>query len=278
MSALNNHFSKQNFRPILQILGLSVFLSLSACNFNQESAPIQTGETSSIPRQEDGVNTGNVTPTNPPVYNPGNGQTYTVKQSEGLYRIGVNLGIYYKDLARWNNISEPYSLEVGQVLRLTPPNNQTAYTPAPAAVTPPSPSAVSTPSPSPTNSSSAPKKNTNWLWPTAGSLTKAFSASTKGIDIAGKMGQSVIAVEDGVVAYSGAGIRGYGNLIIIRHDKTYLTAYAHNRKLLVKENQSVKKGQLIAEMGDSDTDKPKLHFEVREYGKPVDPIPYLQKK
>jgi lipoprotein NlpD len=91
------------------------------------------------------------------------------------------------------------------------------------------------------------------------------------------MGQSVIAVEDGMVAYSGAGIRGYGNLIIIRHDKTYLTAYAHNRKLLVKENQSVKKGQLIAEMGNSDTDKPKLHFEVREYGKPVDPMPYLKK-
>jgi lipoprotein NlpD len=255
---------------------LSVFLSVSACSFNQESAPIQTGETSTVPRQEDGVNTGNTTPTNPPAYNASNGQTYTVKQSEGLYRIGVNLGIYYKDLARWNNIPEPYSLEVGQVLRLTPPNNDSTYTP-PAVAQPNSSATTSNPSPSTPSSSSAAKKTTNWLWPTAGSVTKGFSASTKGIDIAGTMGQSVIAVEDGVVAYSGAGIRGYGNLIIIRHDKTYLTAYAHNRKLLVKENQSVKKGQLIAEMGNSDTDKPKLHFEVREYGKPVDPMPYLKK-
>jgi len=277
MSPFYPHFSKQNFRPILQILGLSVFLSVSACSFNQESAPIQTGETSTVPRQEDGVNTGNTTPTNPPAYNASNGQTYTVKQSEGLYRIGVNLGIYYKDLARWNNIPEPYSLEVGQVLRLTPPNNDSTYTP-PVAAQPNSGATTSNPSPSTPSSSSAAKKTTNWLWPTAGSVTKGFSASTKGIDIAGTMGQSVIAVEDGVVAYSGAGIRGYGNLIIIRHDKTYLTAYAHNRKLLVKENQSVKKGQLIAEMGNSDTDKPKLHFEVREYGKPVDPMPYLQKQ
>ncbi|MBY0346288.1 MAG: peptidoglycan DD-metalloendopeptidase family protein [Neisseriaceae bacterium] len=263
-------------RPILQILGLSVFLNLSACSFNQESAPIQPGETSTVPRQEDGVNANIPPQINPPISNLGNGQTYTVKQSEGLYRIGVNLGIYYKDLARWNNIQEPYSLEVGQVLRLTPPNNEVPYTP-PTVVYQTTPNAgTSNPSPNVASPSSTAKKNTNWLWPTMGGVTKQFSTSTKGIDIAGKMGQNVIAVEDGIVAYSGAGIRGYGNLIIIRHDKTYLTAYAHNRKLLVKENQSVKKGQLIAEMGDSDTDKPKLHFEVREYGKPVDPIPYLK--
>lgn len=272
MTPLNIHITKKKRPPLLKIFGLSIFLSLSACSFNQEPVPIQKGESSTISPQEDGVGTG--MSTNPPVSNTNNGQTYIVKQSEGLYRIGVNLGIYYKDLARWNNISEPYSLAIGQVLRLTPPNNGTAYTP-PVSVAQNNVSTASKPVPSTTSTSSVSQKTTKWLWPTAGSVTKGFTTSSKGIDIAGKMGQSVIAVEGGTVAYSGAGIRGYGNLIIIRHNSTYLTAYAHNRKLLVKENQSVKKGQLIAEMGDSDTDKPKLHFEVRKYGKPVDPIPHL---
>ncbi|AXK39446.1 peptidoglycan DD-metalloendopeptidase family protein [Crenobacter cavernae] len=116
---------------------------------------------------------------------------------------------------------------------------------------------------------------TDWIWPTQGKVMRGFSDSNKGIDIAGKSGQPVLAVGGGKVVYSGAGLRGYGKLIIIKHDKTYLTAYAHNSQLLVKEGQDVKKGQKIAEMGNSDADQVKLHFEVRRFGKPVDPTQYL---
>jgi lipoprotein NlpD len=114
-----------------------------------------------------------------------------------------------------------------------------------------------------------------WIWPTKGKVLEGFTESTKGIDIAGKPGQSVTASAAGKVVYSGAGLRGYGKLIIIKHNNTYLSAYAHNNKLLVKEGQTVTKGQQIAEMGNSDTSLVKLHFEIRKNGKPVDPLKYL---
>ena len=103
-------------------------------------------------------------------------------------------------------------------------------------------------------------------------------AKNKGLDIAGRAGDAVIASADGRVVYAGAGLRGYGNLIILKHNNTFLTAYAHNQTLLVKEDQTVKKGQKIAEMGNSDSDKVKLHFEIRRQGKPVDPAKYLPPK
>ncbi|MGH8685337.1 MAG: peptidoglycan DD-metalloendopeptidase family protein, partial [Nitrosospira sp.] len=114
-----------------------------------------------------------------------------------------------------------------------------------------------------------------WIWPVKGKLLEAFSESTKGIDIAGKSGQSVSASAAGKVVYSGAGLRGYGKLIIIKHNSTYLSAYAHNNKLLVKEGQTVTKGQKIAEMGNTDANLVKLHFEIRKNGKPVDPMKHL---
>lgn len=117
-----------------------------------------------------------------------------------------------------------------------------------------------------------------WIWPTQGKLVEGFSDSNKGLDISGKLGQAVVAVADGSVVYSGAGLRGYGKLIIIKHDKTFLTAYAHNSQILVKEGQTVKKGQKIAEMGNTDAERVKLHFEVRRFGKPVDPTQYLDKQ
>jgi lipoprotein NlpD len=117
-----------------------------------------------------------------------------------------------------------------------------------------------------------------WLWPTQGKVLEGFSDKNKGIDIAGKLGQPVVAVANGSVVYSGTGLRGYGKLIIIKHDKTFLTAYAHNSQILVKEGQVVKKGQKIAEMGNTDADQVKLHFEVRRFGKPVDPTQYLDKQ
>jgi lipoprotein NlpD len=114
-----------------------------------------------------------------------------------------------------------------------------------------------------------------WIWPAKGRLLEGFSEATKGIDIAGKAGEPVTASAGGKVVYSGAGLRGYGKLIIIKHNNTYLSAYAHNDKLLVKEGQTVVKGQKIGEMGSTDTDLVKLHFEIRKNGKPVDPLKHL---
>ena len=119
-------------------------------------------------------------------------------------------------------------------------------------------------------------EDVGWIWPAQGSLIAGFDeAKNKGLDIGGKVGEPIIAAADGRVVYAGAGLRGYGNLIILKHNNTYLTAYAHNQTLLVKEDQSVQKGQKIAEMGNSDADRAKLHFEIRRQGKPVDPARYL---
>src|SRR5439155_10826617 len=117
-----------------------------------------------------------------------------------------------------------------------------------------------------------------WIWPTSTGdpvIAGFDEEKNKGIDIGGKPGDAVVAAADGRVVYAGAGLRGYGNLIILKHNNTYLTAYAHNQQLLVKEDQSVQKGQKIAEMGNSDADRVKLHFEIRRQGKPVDPARYL---
>lgn len=119
----------------------------------------------------------------------------------------------------------------------------------------------------------------NWAWPAGGKSIAGFNEATnKGVDIAGKLGEPVLAAADGKVVYSGSGLRGYGKLVIIKHDATFLSAYAHNNNILVKEGQSVTRGQKIAEMGNSDTDQVKLHFEIRRQGKPVDPTQYLPKR
>jgi len=115
----------------------------------------------------------------------------------------------------------------------------------------------------------------DWIWPTNGNLTSSFSANSKGLKISGQVGQAIVATAAGEVVYSGNGLRGYGNLIIIKHNDALLSAYAHNSKLLVKEGEVVTQGQVIAEMGSTDTDKPQLHFEIRRHGKPVDPLEFL---
>ncbi|WP_374605043.1 peptidoglycan DD-metalloendopeptidase family protein [Niveibacterium sp.] len=118
-----------------------------------------------------------------------------------------------------------------------------------------------------------------WVWPAAGKVVNGFNDSTnKGVDIGGQIGEPVLAAAAGKIVYVGAGLRGYGNLVIIKHNATFLSAYAHNQKILVKEGQSVKKGQEIAALGDSDADRAKLHFEIRRQGKPVDPLKYLPKR
>ena len=142
---------------------------------------------------------------------------------------------------------------------------QAAPAPAPAA-------------PQPAEQPAAAASDGSWGWPAQGKVVSGFSetANLKGIDIAGKMGQPIFASASGKVVYTGSGLRGYGKLIIVKHDKTYLSAYAHNSKLLVKEGDMVKKGEEIAEMGNTDADKVELHFEIRRYGKPVDPMTFLK--
>jgi lipoprotein NlpD len=164
--------------------------------------------------------------------------------------------------------------------------------PAPAQVPPKAPAGVpvatqttpgvaTTPAPSatpaaPAQPASAGADDVDFIWPASGSVLAGFDeAKNKGLAIAGKAGDPVLAAADGKVVYAGAGLRGYGNLVILKHNNTFLTAYAHNQTLLVKEDQSVKKGQKIAEMGSTDADRVKLHFEIRRSGKPVDPARYL---
>ena len=148
-----------------------------------------------------------------------------------------------------------------------------APTPAPAAA-PVAAAPVASPPVAP--ASSAGEDDIAWIWPAPGSVIAGFDeAKNKGLDLSGKLGDPVLAAGDGRVVYAGAGLRGYGNLVILKHNNTYLTAYAHNQTLLVKEDQTVRKGQKIAEMGQSDADRVKLHFEIRRQGKPVDPARYL---
>ncbi len=223
---------------------------------------------------------------------------YAVRPGDTIRRIGADTGQRWQDIVRWNNIDNPDLIEVGQVLRVIPPNGTAVavappagmspsegattkpVTPPPALVlTPPASSPVKPPvtaSPSAPGSGNSGDEDLGWIWPASGSLIAGFDeAKNKGYDISGKAGDPVLAAADGRVVYAGAGLRGYGNLIILKHNNTYLTAYAHNQTLLVKEDQSVQKGQKIAEMGNSDADRVKLHFEIRRQGKPVDPSRYL---
>jgi len=182
-------------------------------------------------------------------------------------------------------------IEVGQVLRVSPPGTDVAHAtavPAAAASPPSRPAAAASAAASSVAVASVPgasaapgatvEDDIAWGWPTAGAGTLLASfddQKNKGVDIGGKPGDAVLAAADGRVVYAGAGLRGYGNLIILKHNNTYLSAYAHNQSLLVKEDQAVRKGQKIAEMGSSDSDRVKLHFEIRRQGRPVDPSRYL---
>ncbi|TDS82285.1 peptidoglycan DD-metalloendopeptidase family protein [Comamonas sp. JUb58] len=219
----------------------------------------------------------------PGAENAGKPGYYTVKPGETLMRIAADNGQNWRDIARWSNLENPNVIEVGQVLRVVPPVTTTASA-APAATAPAvtganTPAATPAPAPAPAAAASAPAAadgNLGFIWPSSGAVIAGFDdARNKGLDIGGKAGDPVVAAADGRVIYSGAGLRGYGNLILIKHNNTYLTAYAHNQTLLVKDDQVVKKGQKIAEMGSSDADRVKLHFEVRRQGKPVDPSRYL---
>ncbi|OOF46140.1 murein hydrolase activator NlpD [Rodentibacter trehalosifermentans] len=258
------------------------------------------------------------------------GSTYKVNKGDTMFLIAYLAGMDVKELAALNNMSEPYSLSVGQTLKIgkcatktittTVPVNNPTTTPAEPAVTytpgangtqigsdgtvigpiksgvgvassaptttmptnvPTTPVATGNSTPVNANVVAPIASNIAWQWPANGNIIQGFSSTdggNKGIDIAGSRGQSVKAAAAGRVVYAGNALRGYGNLIIIKHNDDFLSAYAHNDKILVSDQQEIKAGQEIAKMGSTGTNNVKLHFEIRYKGKSVDPIRYLPRR
>jgi lipoprotein NlpD len=241
----------------------------------------------------------------PGAENTGKPGYYTVKPGDTLIRIGLDNGQNWKDLVKWNGLENPNIIEVGQTLRVMQPgadpglaqtravvaarveSRPIAAASPPSGTTPTSAAAGPTTAPAQPSAgaaatSAAPAMphegddDVRWAWPANGSVTAPFEeGKVKGLVIGGKAGDPVLAAADGRVVYAGSGLRGYGNLVILKHNATYLTAYAHNQSLLVKEDQNVKRGQKIAEMGSTDADSVQLHFEIRKQGKPIDPAKLL---
>jgi lipoprotein NlpD len=214
-------------------------------------------------------------PSGPPVH--------VVRAGETLYKIAWQHGIDQRDLVRWNSIRNPDVIYVGQRLRLYPPAQRSASQPTaarPAAPPAPGRGAVSRPVASAPSPPIEPPllPPPAWAWPTDGNVVSRFGASTgitTGIAIGGRSGQSVRAAADGRVVYAGSGLIGYGQLVIIKHNDTYLSAYGYNADLRVSQGQDVRRGQEIATMGVGPGREPRLHFEIRRNGVPIDPLPLL---
>ncbi len=248
-----------------------------------------------------------------PARTPIPGGSYVVSKGDTLYSIAFRKGVDFRDLAQWNGIAAPYTIWPGQRLTLSPshaaapgratataagtpafepvsaaPSGSTsmassgATAPAPEAVpvagvpTTPAPPAAATPVPATVGATRA-VGGVNWRWPADGKVISRFNSSDAipGIEIAGRSGDPVRAAADGVVVYSGNGLVGYGELVIIKHNDSFLSAYGHNRKRLVKEGEQVKAGRQIAEMGSTGTTRNELEFQIRKNGNPVDPLSYL---
>jgi lipoprotein NlpD len=289
----------QAFRLPLLPVALAT-LVLAGCTVPPHRAPVEE-------RSVGGAKPGAMAPTKtqptsepakplPGIENAGKPGYYTVKPGDALIRIALENGQSWRDLARWNGLDNPNLLEVGQVLRVVPPGVDAAAVStkpiatakvesrpldgkAGAASAPASGVSSSPAASAPASAAVAARgddDDISWGWPAAGGVMAGFDeVRNKGLAFGGKAGDAVLAAADGRVMYAGAGLRGYGNMIIIKHSNNYLTAYAHNQALLVKEDQVVRKGQKIAEMGSSDADQVKLHFEVRKQGKPIDPAKLL---
>ena len=324
---------------IFRFIPLVALVALAGCT-SQPPAPTVDRSTTAAPRPA------------APAAVPGGPGYYTVKRGDTLYRIALEHGQDYRDIAAWNNITNPSAIREGQVLRVVPPGAATPSAPgavvaqpivtapavetrsldapgtaAPAPVTaapgasgtlvreprggkepysdeayarlskagevaPRPPVAVDpkmepkteTPAAKPEAKPEAPATASGpddvaWMWPNSGRIIGQYSESgNKGLDFSGRAGDPVLAAADGKVVYAGSGLRGYGELVIVKHNATFLSAYAHNRKILVQEGQQVTRGQKIAEMGSTDSDGVKLHFEIRRQGKPVDPMQYLPRR
>lgn len=290
----------------------AIVLSLAGCATNNQRAPVEDRSRSGGGAASSAAN---MPPrVLPGAENAGKPGYYTVKPTDTLIRVSLETGQNWRDLAAWNNLDNPNLIEVGQVLRVVAPEatvsaaNGASSTkpiaspniqaraidpkaPASAAASGVKPGAsaasgATAPASQAASGTEAPKApgvkdpretdEPNWQWPASGPLLGGFEeGKRKGLVIGGKAGDAVSAAADGRVVYAGSGLRGYGNLVIIKHNAEYLTAYAHNQTLLVKEDQAVRRGQKIAEMGSTDADRVQLHFEIRKQGKPVDPARQL---
>ena len=325
-----------------------VFLALAACATSEQAPVIERAPASQKPAPAKPAAKPAATEKAPIAEKDQRPESYTVKKGDTLHSIGLEFGYDYKEIAQRNNIQPPYTIHIGQQIKLkespkeslketrtsSAPSENTDVVVTPLGSAPPvaaapaaaqsnvdgvplfdEPKALREPyseqammvSPKPpakplekpseapatkpaekpaeTSKPDAAKPDNltvtddeaiDWAWPAKGKLLAGFNATaSKGIDIDGKPGQSVLAAAPGKVIYSGTDLRGYGKLVIIKHSKTYLSVYAHNSQILVKEGQQIAKGQKIAEMGNTDTDRVKLHFEIRRLGKSVDPAKYL---
>ncbi len=299
-------------RPNLRRAGaagmlVAVLLMLGACGSTKNYAPVEdraparapvvnaTPTVVPVPGTATALPAGESGKVLPGAENAGKPGYYTVKPGDTMIRVGLETGQNWKDLVKWNNLDNPNVLEVGQVLRVVPPGSDAGAStrpvstaraetrpldakPAPVAASG-APTPAATPAPAVSAAPAAAREGDDdlaWQWPAAGSVIGSFEeGKSKGLAIAGKAGDPVFAAADGRVVYAGSGLRGYGNLVILKHNATYLTAYAHNQALLVKEDQAVRRGQKIAEMGSSDAERVMLHFEIRKQGKPVDPARLL---
>jgi lipoprotein NlpD len=331
------------FRGVARrVAPLAVLLVLAACATTEHRAPVEERKpaikpvvAAPAPAPVPAAVVVETAPTKPVPAgseNAGKPGYYSVKPGDTLIRIALDNGQNWRDVARWSGLDNPNIIEVGQVLRVAPPQADgttavattrpvaaagkvdskpldgrldlrndarndprtvTATTGNPATPTnpgaasaagaAPTPSAAATPAApaavAATSAAPAAREaddDINWAWPAAGPVATGFDdAKSKGLAITGKPGDAVLAAADGRVVYAGSGLRGYGNLVIVKHNATYLTAYAHNQVLLVKEDQAVRRGQKIAEMGATDADRVQLHFEIRRLGKPIDPARLL---
>lgn len=307
------------FHSFRLLTASALVLTLLGCTSPMHKAPVED-------RGRVATGLSPVKPPAPGAENAGKPGYYTVKSGDTVIRVALESGQNWRDVATWNNLENPNLIEVGQVLRVVPPEGVTA-TPVPAPVVVaakpvstskiesrnldakaasgaavPKAAAVSGASAASGASSAvatasvaasgagtgvAPvaaaaaveAKDSDepaWVWPSGAPIIGNFEeGKRKGMVFGGKAGDPVLAAADGRVVYAGSGLRGYGNLVIIKHNANYLTAYAHNQTLLVKEDQAVKKGQKIAEMGSTDAERVQLHFEVRKQGKPIDPAKSL---
>ena len=296
------------------ILTLCALALLGGCSSTSNRAPVEVrGGTVRPAPPEPAAPVDATAKVLPGAENAGKPGYYTVKPGDTLARIALDNGQNWRDVARWSNLENPNVIEVGQVLRVVPPASESAAAVArsvppagrvetrpldakapasavpgaapaaapvpgsPTATTPAAGTASAGPAPGSAAAAREGDDEINWLWPASGTVVGGFdeARNTKGLAIAGKAGDPVLAAADGRVVYAGSGLRGYGNLVIVKHNSTYLTAYAHNQTLLVKEDQAVRRGQKIAEMGSTDADRVQLHFEIRRMGKPVDPARLL---
>jgi lipoprotein NlpD len=302
-----------NPTPRLALLTLTIGL-LAACQTPSRKAPVEERSFGANPANYRPASPGGVPVVVEEVRSDARG-TYTVKRGDTLLRIALEHGQNYRDLVTWNNLTDANDIRVGQVLRVAPQNAVAERSPGVTTspiIMPPSDTRPSTAAGSAASSAAVSKKpaqdkplavrpgtpdgtvpvapgtagalaappadeeRLSWIWPTDGKVVGTFEeGKNKGLDISGKLGQRVMAASAGKVMYAGSGIRGYGNLVIVKHSNNVLSAYAHNRTILVKEGDPVSRGQAIAEMGNSDSDSVKLHFEIRQQGKPVDPSRFL---